>query len=141
MACRQTKFRSDTIPPAAAGSREAQMMPTINRPTGRFFAVLISLMFAILMTRPAVAGGPAPPDPKHNTPAPTLCQITEGLFGSKSGSDKKAAAISFAEAAVGVTDAVANKNIVDNGKFQDGLGKVIDGVVACLNASVWEGKQ
>ncbi len=34
-------------------------------------------------------------------------------------------------------DAIAGKNIVDPNKFQDGLGKVIDGVVACLNASVW----
>jgi len=117
------------------------MMPTINRLTGRFFAVLIFLTFAVLAPRPAVAGSPVAMDSKRHTPTPTLCQITEGLFGSKSGSDKKAAAISFAQAAVGVTDAVASKNIVDNGKFQDGLGKVIDGVVACLNASVWAGKQ
>jgi hypothetical protein len=34
-------------------------------------------------------------------------------------------------------DAIAGKDIVDAGKFQDGLGKVIDGVVLCLNASVW----
>jgi hypothetical protein len=36
-------------------------------------------------------------------------------------------------------DAIANKNIVDANKFQDGLSKVVDGVVACLNASVWAG--
>ena len=35
------------------------------------------------------------------------------------------------------SDAVAQKNIVDPDKFRDGLGKIIDGVVACLNASVW----
>jgi hypothetical protein len=35
------------------------------------------------------------------------------------------------------SDAVTNKNIVDVDKFRDGLGKIIDGVVACLNASVW----
>lgn len=78
---------------------------------------------------------------KLASPAPSLCQISEELFGSKSGPDKKAAALSFAQAAVGATDAVANKNIVDGSKFQDGLGKVIDGVVACLNASVWAGKR
>jgi len=36
-----------------------------------------------------------------------------------------------------LTDAVANKNVVDVEKFRDGLGKIIDGVVQCLNASVW----
>jgi hypothetical protein len=34
-------------------------------------------------------------------------------------------------------DAVAGKDIVDPAKFQDGLGKVIDGVVQCLNSSAW----
>ncbi len=68
---------------------------------------------------------------------PTIVHGVEGLFGNKSGADKKAAALSFVESAVGATDAVAGKNIVDPNKFQDGLGKVIDGVVACLNASVW----
>jgi hypothetical protein len=34
-------------------------------------------------------------------------------------------------------DAIANKNILDPNKFQSGLGKVIDGVVDCLNASAW----
>jgi hypothetical protein len=29
---------------------------------------------------------------------------------------------------------------VDDGKFRDGLGKVIDGVVQCLNASAWAAK-
>jgi len=34
-------------------------------------------------------------------------------------------------------EAIATKDIVDNGKFQEGLSKVIDGTVQCLNASVW----
>ncbi len=68
---------------------------------------------------------------------PAIVHGVEGLFGSKSGNDKKAAAISFVESAVGAADAISSKNIVDPNKFQDGLGKVVDGVVACLNASVW----
>ena len=36
-----------------------------------------------------------------------------------------------------MTDAVTNKQIVDPDKFREGLGKVIDGVVQCLNASAW----
>ena len=61
----------------------------------------------------------------------------EGLFGHKSGADKKNAAMTLALNTIQATDAVAGNNIVDAGKFQDGLGKVIDGVVACLNASTW----
>lgn len=30
--------------------------------------------------------------------------------------------------------------VVMEGKFKDGLGKIIDGVVQCLNASVWAKK-
>jgi hypothetical protein len=71
---------------------------------------------------------------------PAIVQGVEGVFGSKSGADKKAAALSLAQTAIGATDAVANKNIVDPSKFSDGLGKVVDGVVACLNASVWASK-
>ena len=104
-------------------------MPTINRLTGRFFSVLILLILAMALP-PAAVLGEVPP---------TLCQITEGLFGAKAGNDKKAAALSFVESAV-AADAIASKNVVDASKFQDGLGKVIDGVVACLNASVWAHK-
>jgi len=38
-------------------------------------------------------------------------------------------------------DAVAQKDVVDASKFQEGLGKIIDGTVECLNASVWAKKQ
>jgi hypothetical protein len=110
-------------------------MPTNSRLRGRFFSVLIAILFALL---PLVA---AMGETGHqSSPAPTLCQISEGLFGAKAGNDKKAAALSFVQSAVGATDAIANKNIIDPNKFQDGLGKVIDGVVACLNASVWANK-
>lgn len=68
---------------------------------------------------------------------PAIVHGIEGLFGSKSGSDKKAAALSFVTNALSLTDAVAQKHVVDAAKFQDGLSKVIDGVVQCLNASVW----
>jgi hypothetical protein len=71
---------------------------------------------------------------------PAVVHGIEALFGSKSGAEKKDAALSFATAALSFTDAVANKNIVDPDKFRDGLGKIIDGVVACLNASVWASK-
>jgi hypothetical protein len=72
---------------------------------------------------------------------PGILQSTEEIFGAKTGATKKAAALSFVNAAVSATDSVAGKTIVDPNKFQDGLGKVIDGVVACLNASVWANKK
>jgi hypothetical protein len=68
---------------------------------------------------------------------PALVQGIEGMFGSKTGGEKKQAVLSFAGAALGVTDAVANKQIVDQDKFNSGLSKLIDGVVECMNASVW----
>jgi len=37
-----------------------------------------------------------------------------------------------------VPNAVESKQIGDAEKFTEGLGKVIDGVVECLNASVWK---
>jgi len=71
---------------------------------------------------------------------PAVVTGIEGLFGSKSGSDKKDAALQFVGAALSVTDAIANKQIVDENGFKNGVGQVIDGVVQCLNASVWAKK-
>ena len=68
---------------------------------------------------------------------PAVVHGIEGLFGGKSGNDKKEAALSFVSAALGITDAVAQKDIVNADDFTSGLGKIIDGVVQCLNASVW----
>jgi hypothetical protein len=41
---------------------------------------------------------------------------------------------------LGVTEAVTSRDIVDEEKFKDGLSKVIDGTVQCLNASTWAKK-
>ena len=68
---------------------------------------------------------------------PALVQGIEGLFGNRSGADKKDAALSFVSAALSLTDAVTNRQIVDEAKFKDGLGKIIDGTVQCLNSSIW----
>jgi hypothetical protein len=68
---------------------------------------------------------------------PALVNGIEGLFSHRSGAEKKNAALSFLQAALSTNSAVANRQIVDQEKFKDGLGKVIDGAVECLNASVW----
>jgi hypothetical protein len=61
----------------------------------------------------------------------------EGLFGGRSGNDKKEAALSFVSAALSMSEAVAARDIVEEDKFRDGLSKVVDGTVQCLNASTW----
>ena len=68
---------------------------------------------------------------------PAIVHGIEALFGHNSSSDKKDAALSFASAAIGLADAVASREVMDADKFREGLGKVIDGVVECLNASAW----
>jgi hypothetical protein len=68
---------------------------------------------------------------------PALVNGIEGLFACKSGAEKKNAAISFLESALATVDAVAAREIVDPEKFRDGISKIIDGTVECLNASTW----
>src|SRR5581483_9311606 len=57
----------------------------------------------------------------------------ENLPG-RSGGEKKEAALSFVSAALSMSEAIAAKDVVDEGKFRDGLSKVVDGTVDCLNA-------
>ncbi|MBZ5722825.1 MAG: hypothetical protein LAO03_20995 [Acidobacteriia bacterium] len=68
---------------------------------------------------------------------PAVVSAIEGLFGGRSGADKKDAAMSFVQAALSISDAVTNRQIVDEVKFKEGLSKVIDGTVECLNSSIW----
>ena len=63
--------------------------------------------------------------------------VMEGLFGKQSGGQKKDAALTFITAALGLGEALSEKQVVDADKFKGGLSKIIDGVVDCLNASVW----
>jgi hypothetical protein len=68
---------------------------------------------------------------------PGVVQGTEALFGAESGEQKKKAALEIVGAAINVADAVTMKHIADSGKFTEGLSMTIDGVVMCLNASLW----
>jgi hypothetical protein len=71
---------------------------------------------------------------------PAGSNANEKLFANRSGAAKKEAALSFVGTALQLTDAVANRQIIDDAKFKDGLSKVIDGTVECLNASIWAPK-
>ena len=68
---------------------------------------------------------------------PALVDGIEELFRGKTGPEKKDAAMSFLENALATMDAVAAREIVDPEKFKDGISKIIDGTVQCLNASTW----
>lgn len=68
---------------------------------------------------------------------PALVNGIESMFGGKSGAEKKDAAMSFLESALQTIDAVAAREIVDADKFRDGISKIVDGTVECLNASTW----
>lgn len=68
---------------------------------------------------------------------PSLIQGIESIFGAKTGDQKKEAALEIVSSAINLTDAVAGKKVADADSFSDGLGKIIDGVVQCLNASLW----
>jgi len=68
---------------------------------------------------------------------PTIVSGIENIFGGRSGAEKKSAAMSFLEAALSMSDAVAKREIVDEVKFRAGLEEIISGVVECLNASAW----
>lgn len=68
---------------------------------------------------------------------PGVVQSVEALFGTKSGAQKKEAALHIVTTAINIADALEKKTIVDAPGFSSGLSAIIDGVVACLNASVW----
>jgi len=68
---------------------------------------------------------------------PSLIQGIESIYGAKTGPEKRNAALEIVSAAIKLGDAIAAKTIVNAEAFTTGLGLVIDGVVACLNASIW----
>jgi hypothetical protein len=68
---------------------------------------------------------------------PALVNGIEGLFGNKTGAQKKDAAMSFLQNALATMDAVAAREIVEPEKFRSGISMIIDGTVQCLNASTW----
>jgi len=45
--------------------------------------------------------------------------------------------MSFLENALATVDAVAAREIVNPEKFREGISKIIDGTVQCLNSSTW----
>jgi hypothetical protein len=105
------------------------MLDGRRRPEGRFF---IGMLSVLLVWWGALAG-----TANAVESAPATTRVSEGLFGGHTGEQKKESAISFVAAALQLTESVANREIVDEQKFKDGLSEIIDGTVTCLNASSW----
>jgi hypothetical protein len=72
---------------------------------------------------------------------PAVVNGIEGLFGNRPGEEKKTAALSFLDATLSISEALGNRQITDETKFREGLGRIIDGAVECLNASAWAQRQ
>lgn len=68
---------------------------------------------------------------------PSLVQGVEALYGAKSGAQKKDAALAIVGSSISMADAVSTKQIADADKFTGGLSLIVDGVVQCMNASLW----
>ena len=68
---------------------------------------------------------------------PSLVQGVEALYGAQTGAQKKDAALAIVGSSINMADAVSTKQIADSAKFTAGLNLIVDGVVECLNASIW----
>jgi hypothetical protein len=68
---------------------------------------------------------------------PNVVNGIEGLFGNRPGAEKRTAALSFLEATLSISESLGDREITDEAKFREGLGKLVDGAVECLNASAW----
>jgi len=72
---------------------------------------------------------------------PGVVNSIEGLFGRHGGREKKESAIAFLLAALHLKESVESGAVVDEERFKEGLSKMIDGAVECLNASQWARKE
>ena len=82
---------------------------------------------------------------------PAVVNSIEGLFGAHCGRQKKESAMAFVAAAMqlppqnfksglsgdSAAGAFASREIINETKFREGLSRMIDGAVECLNASSW----
>src|SRR5438093_2935290 len=67
---------------------------------------------------------------------PALVTGIEKLLGGRSGEDKKDAALSFVQTALSMSDAITNRQYVDEQKFKDGVGKAIEGTDDSMNGTL-----
>ncbi len=68
---------------------------------------------------------------------PFFVQAAESIFGKGNGKTKQDKAMELFNFAAGVTEAIAQKDIVDQDAFTENAKKLNDAVVGMLNASLW----
>ena len=99
-----------------------------HRPDGRFFywlGLILVVGWSLIHTSPAVAADDAP----------ATTHLSDTVYRADGNPASGTVLISWP--AFTTAESVANREIVDENKFKDGLGKIIDGTVQCLNASSW----
>jgi hypothetical protein len=112
-----------------------------RRRIGRLFYLLltVSLAVATAFATPGTTTIAGVVYRADGTPAGGTLVISWPAFTSSDGSAVAPGtkSVTLAQGGVLSVEAVTAKDIIDNGKFQEGLSKVIDGTVECLNASIW----
>jgi hypothetical protein len=135
-----------------------------SRRAGRLFYLLISVAVAVGTARAQAPGGtiirdvvyradgtPAGGNIALSWPAFTTADnhaVAAGSMNVALGADGElevtlwptegaSPAGAYYKAVFQLNEAIASREIADEDKFRDGLGKIIDGVVQCLNASAW----
>ena len=73
--------------------------------------------------------------PKVLPLVPAVVKLVEKLFGGGKGPEKRSAAVEVLRVLIPLVEGVTGKDLVEDGKFADAVGAVIDGVVAALNAT------
>ena len=91
-----------------------------RRLLGRLFYLLLSVLVALVSSQ---AQAPA---------TTTISDVVYRADGTAAGGTLLISWPAFI-----TSDAITNRQIVDEAKFKSGLAKVIDGTVDCLNASIW----
>jgi len=137
-----------------AKPRAAEVLPHATSPSPQSGPTLTSVIDTVFMADGTPAAGvlvitwPAFVTASGTAVAPGSLDVTLGTNGAldvaltpnagkKPGAEKKDAAMSFLQNALAMADAVAAREIIDPDKFKDGISKIIDGTVECLNASTW----
>jgi hypothetical protein len=91
-----------------------------------FYCSLVALVLLVIATPRVGAAGPA------------LTTINDLVY--RADGTPAAGTVLISWPAFQTAEAIANREIVDEVKFKDGLGKIVDGTVECLNASIWAKK-
>jgi hypothetical protein len=99
---------------------EGGVMSKLRRPAGRPFCLLLAIVFAAAAL--------------HSS-TPTMTRVLDTVY--RADGLPAAGVLLISWPAFTTAEAVSNRDIVDEGKFKEGLSKIIDGTVECLNSSTW----